>query len=534
MDYVLAKSSLPVSKTLGSTVRDDVIKKIKDRLNSKAYNDDPTLIKKNRNTLKKMRNNLKKSHRTATHKNLLKGRFEAVNRLVQTFGEASNTLSESENSPPESPVAVAVAAAPAAAAELSPANIATIANLKNSIQALDYSINARAENEKRLSAPYTFEQNASIDEKAQKDVRTMLEQAGFPSVVPSSAPKKVLIKVDSRSDGDCLPSSIYRAAIERPEVVDILVMLELPMGDESSFIEAFRNLLAGNVRSGVLPSQSPGQDIYTQAKAFLLSKNTASYNRLKESFTRESRNALAVIEKNPENREGFLEAYADFLAKRGNWMTHNEMILINQVLGAFNIHVYSFSNITQIPANLSEQVNGVQVLYVYNPDQTHYVYFSMTVPPSEEKGTIEAFQNYMQKTVRQRLLEDNRSERAQYVSQKQKLQAQIQSLERKGRAESPPPSEKGKMPYWKSITSSPQSKKSVEPPAAPAAPVKKMKAKSIFSASPPGSVSSKASKKRYHPLTGEEFKGTTEDWIDLLRKVAESAELDKIASTILF
>ena len=528
MDYVQATSVLP-SKSLGSTVRDNVIDKIQKRITSKAYNSNPELIKQNRKTLKNMRNNIKKSYKGATQKHLLRRRFNNVNTLAHVFGVEENTLSE------VAPVSAAASIATAPALlplELSPENIASLADLQSQIQAIDFSIEARSANEERLSKHIVIEQNDAIDKRAQTVVKTKVEKLGFTDESETSEPEKVFIKTDSDAKGDCLPSSIYLAAKERPEVAEIMSGLDLPMENETRFIRAFRNLLAGSVRAGSLPSESPGEDIYTRARDLFVSKETESYTRLKESFTQESRDALQVIEKNPNDREGFIEAYARFIEKMGNWMTHNEYVLINQILSALNLVVFSFSNPKQIPAHLSKKVNGAHVLYVYNPDQTHYVYFSFTVPKNQEEAALENLKQYIKEKASKRLLLDVRSEKAGLASQKQRLQANAQRIRDKTRAETPP---RGKMPYWmtKSIASSPQSLKSYAPAPAPLpfSPLSK-KPGSILTGSPSESVSSKTSKKRYDPLTGEEFKGTTEEWVKLLRNLADLAELDKIKSRL--
>jgi hypothetical protein len=531
MDKKKVLESLPKA-SLGSTVREAVLQKIKNRIEKNAYNADPNLIKENRKTLKKIRNNLKKSHKTATLKNMAKRRFENVNRLLVAMGENSNSLSEGNISLNLSANENAQLAAPLEASFLAPPvakDQEQVNRLSENIIQLDYSIAGRMENENKLKDPIEIVDNEEVNTKAQEDVRIRIEKAGFTNTDnETTAPKKIFIKTGSLANGDCLFSSIWHAAVERPEVASVFSgLLGLPMEDEREFIQEFRNILATNILSGVLPSANGKEDFYDRLKLFLTS-SPESLELMKESYTDELRNVIEHFQQNPENKEFFLVNYAEFVAHQGNWMTDNEVQLMNQILKPFNLYVNTITDLRKIPSKLSEKVKGVNVLYVYNPDEKHYIYFSFTVPKEKEAEVRENLRVYLER-VRDEKLRTIRSVRAGLVSEKQMKQARIQSLQR-SRSKTPPRSKALPSHFLASLQSSPQSVKTAAPAPgpAPSTPLKLRPTKtSIVSGSPAGSVSSKLSKSRFDPETGEEWKGTEEQWIKRMEDLIDLAKLRK-------
>jgi hypothetical protein len=531
MDKKKVLESLPKA-SLGSTARQAVLEKIKNRIGKNAYNADPSLIKENRKSLKKIRNNLKKSHKTATLKNVAKRRFENVNRLLVAMGETSNSLSEgniSLNSSSGENAQLAAALAASSLASPAPKNQEQVNRLSENIISLDYSIAGRMENENKLKDPIEIVDNEQVNTKAQEDVRIRIEQAGFTNTdSETTAPKKIFIKTDSLANGDCLFSSIWHAAVERPDVASVFSgLLGLPMEDETEFIQEFRNLLASNILSGVLPSANGKEDFYDRLKLFLTT-SPESLELMKESYTNELRNVIEHFEQNPENKESFLLKYAEFVGQQGNWMTENEVQLINQILKPFNLYVNTITDLRKIPSKLSEKVKGVSILYVYNPDEKHYIYFSFTVPEGKEAEVRENLRVYLER-VRDEKLKNVRRIRAGLVSEKQMKQARIQSLQR-SRSKTPPRSKGLPSHFLASLQSSPQSVKTAAPAPAPApsTPLRLRPTKtSIVSGSPSGSVISKVSKSRFDPETGEEWKGTEDQWIQRMEDLIELAKLRK-------
>ena len=233
------------------------------------------------------------------------------------------------------------------------------------------------------------------------------EQATQPSVPPSTAAEVIskspvpappisikatefekVIPRATLGTGDCFYSSIYRAARERRllERFTKCGALRIPIDTESNFIQAFRKVVAAEIRAGRLPyevNEKTGEkvDAYESLKGAELIGNLSAVlyhypTWFKNAFF------IAKVDGEPEyalgSRAEFITKFANGAEKMTNWVGEQEVSIVQRLIKACGIKIIVRS--IQMPEAPKKQ-NGYDLLHLWNQGDSHFVYLSFTGRP---------------------------------------------------------------------------------------------------------------------------------------------------------
>lgn len=171
-------------------------------------------------------------------------------------------------------------------------------------------------------------------------------------------------------DGDCFYSSIYRAAEERPGVLERLsIFLDLPTETptEDEFITGFREQVAEKLLADASESE-----LYDRLKT-VSSDDPETYTLMMEQYPKWFVNEFGKKGKHLGTKDHFYNKLIKHIRKRGTWVGHLEVEQIQDMLSNINIRVYILHTMAY---ELPPREGVVDILWLYNHDESHYEYFS--------------------------------------------------------------------------------------------------------------------------------------------------------------
>jgi hypothetical protein len=171
-------------------------------------------------------------------------------------------------------------------------------------------------------------------------------------------------------DGDCFYSSIYRAAEERPNLLErISIFLDLPTESptEAEFITKFREKVAEK-----LLMDAPESELYDRLKT-VSSEDPETYALMMEQYPRWFVNEFGKKGKNLGTKDQFYKKLIKHITKRGTWVGHLEVEQVQDMLSSINIRIYILRTMAY---ELPMREGVVDILWLYNDGEAHYEYFS--------------------------------------------------------------------------------------------------------------------------------------------------------------
>jgi len=188
-----------------------------------------------------------------------------------------------------------------------------------------------------------------------------------------SQPVKIMETLD---DGDCFYSSIYRAAKERSGLLEhISASLNLPTSfpDEEEFITACRQKVADK-----LLLDSTESELYTRLKE-VSEVDPESYKEMMEQYPAWFVREFGKTGKKLGTKEEFYENMVKHITSRGKWVGQIEVEQAEEMLLSINIRLKILRTIAY---ELPPREGGMDILWLYNPGEAHYEYFSFHEPSS--------------------------------------------------------------------------------------------------------------------------------------------------------
>jgi hypothetical protein len=182
-----------------------------------------------------------------------------------------------------------------------------------------------------------------------------------------------VVRRDTKTQGDCFFSSIYRAAKEQ-NLLDILEdCLEVETSQEEIFIQNVRDILADKIledEDGVI------SDIYenlTNLSEININSFGEIMNGMPSWFRKEFEDGF------PEDVEEFVDIIAENERKSGNYVGEIEVNIIKKVIEECGIHLEIY--VTPIQKAKKETEEGEPILHLLHigpPDyeEGHYEYYS--------------------------------------------------------------------------------------------------------------------------------------------------------------
>ena len=186
-----------------------------------------------------------------------------------------------------------------------------------------------------------------------------------------SQPVEVMKTLD---DGDCFYSSIYRAAKERPDLLErISISLNLPTGapSEGTFITASRLKIAEK-----LLLDSTKSELYTRLKE-VSEVDPESYKEMMEQYPTWFVREFGKTGKKLGTKDDFYENMVDHITRRGKWVGQIEVEQAEEMLLSINIRLKILRTMAY---ELPPREGGMDILWLYNPGEAHYEYFSFHEP----------------------------------------------------------------------------------------------------------------------------------------------------------
>jgi hypothetical protein len=187
--------------------------------------------------------------------------------------------------------------------------------------------------------------------------------------------KPVVIK-DTLSQGDCFYSGIFRSLSERDLLEHVGSCLSVNTVNEPVFIEGMRNKLADMIASGNLlySDEKNGRlDIYDSLMTALV--NRKLYRSITRNFPSWFNVEFGKYGDDLGTRESFCQRLASHIRTPGQWVGEIEVRFVKEMLTPCNIELRIEHSIKD---RLTEQNNGQDIIYLYNPNEQHYKYFSFS------------------------------------------------------------------------------------------------------------------------------------------------------------
>jgi hypothetical protein len=198
---------------------------------------------------------------------------------------------------------------------------------------------------------------------------------------------KRLVKVrESLADGNCFYSSVYRALREREGLLErVSTCLGLDATSETSFIATFRNKLADIVASGYLPSEhtkNGNLNAYDMLSRYI---GENSYRPIIQNYPSWFKEEFGTKGETLGDKDSFRQRLAVHIRTDGEWVGEIEVRLALAELEKCNIRVEIHKRLQKL---LQLQLEGRDVIHVYNPRDVHYTYFSFDTAPNRNSNIL--------------------------------------------------------------------------------------------------------------------------------------------------
>lgn len=208
------------------------------------------------------------------------------------------------------------------------------------------------------------------------------------------APKKTRGKTTyptgrTATNGDCFFSAIFRAAKERgkPVLDTVAKCLGITVATEPKFIQAFRKKIGDHIATGHLPTGEGREGRLNTYDVFVeMVADPVQYKARITSYPEWFGKTFGANGEHLGTREEFAKRLAEQIRTAGNWVSEIEVTIAKELLEACNvvIRIVNSNKIKDI-GDLQTEMDGKQVLNLWNQGESHYVYFTM-----KEKGADEA------------------------------------------------------------------------------------------------------------------------------------------------
>ena len=183
------------------------------------------------------------------------------------------------------------------------------------------------------------------------------------------------------SQGDCFYSSIFRSLQERDGLLEkIGTCLTLNTENETIFIQSLRNKIAERVVSGNLPfsNQANGRlDMYDSLVQY--TNNAQTYTQITKGFPEWFKMEFGKHGETLGVKESFCQRLASHIRTSGEWVGEIEVQIAKEELERCN--VTSDIRRSNAEEKLYKTRGGNDVIYLYNPSELHYEYFSFDAMP---------------------------------------------------------------------------------------------------------------------------------------------------------
>ena len=232
--------------------------------------------------------------------------------------------------------------------------------------------------------------------KIVKSAKTDVIQSDAPIALPAAAEvleeKEEMLPVMIRptlSQGDCFYSSIFRSLQERDGLLEkIGTCLTLNTEKELIFIQSLRNKIAERVVSGNLPfsNQANGRlDMYDSLVQY--TNNAQTYTQITKGFPKWFKMEFGKHGETLGVRESFCQRLASHIRTSREWVGEIEVKITKEELERCNVTIdIRRSNAEE---KLYKTRGGNDVIYLYNPSELHYEYFSFdAMPPNNLPNNV--------------------------------------------------------------------------------------------------------------------------------------------------
>jgi Type III restriction enzyme, res subunit len=193
-------------------------------------------------------------------------------------------------------------------------------------------------------------------------------------------------------DGNCFYSAIYRALKERDSLLnDVSECLKLNTKDETKFIMSFRDKIADIVSSGHLPGSGIGNNDKLEGPLDMYNSLSQAvqenYPAITEGFPPWFKVEFGEDGEHLGERPEFIKKLAKHIKQNKEWAGEIEVTIAKEELDKCNIVLTVRSNSNSL--KLPKRQNSKDVIYLYNPEEVHYEYFSFEkehqAPPVRKK-----------------------------------------------------------------------------------------------------------------------------------------------------
>ena len=228
--------------------------------------------------------------------------------------------------------------------------------------------------------------NKNEENQANNNESSPKEAPAVAPVAKENSYEDVIIK-PTLAQGDCFYSAIFRSLNERDNLLEnVSTCLSIDISDETSFIKTFRDKLADDISEGHLDySDEKNGRIDTYDYFVELILDPLNYKEVTKSYPPWFNNEFGKSGEKLGERKSFCLRLADHIRKLGEWVGEIEVRLIKKMLERCHIQLEVE---TEKKEKLSKKSRDMDVLYLYNPSEQHYEYFSFTPKVSE---SIEPF-----------------------------------------------------------------------------------------------------------------------------------------------
>jgi hypothetical protein len=192
-----------------------------------------------------------------------------------------------------------------------------------------------------------------------------------------------VIRKNTKMQGDCLFSSIFRSARELG-ILDIFhACLEVNINSEELFIQGLRDLLAQNIAEDRDGKVSGMYEYLTNTSEQNVNSFQEVFEQMPEWFRNEFEYGL------PDDVEKFIEIISEGTGTSGNYVAELEVGIMKDIIKECGIHIEL--HVTPIQKAKKETDDGEPIIHIINlgpPDyeEGHYEYYSFVVKGGKRKS----------------------------------------------------------------------------------------------------------------------------------------------------
>jgi hypothetical protein len=213
-------------------------------------------------------------------------------------------------------------------------------------------------------------------------INTQVKQTNQVKAVTIEENESYVVRKNTKTQGDCFFSSIYRAAKEQDLLEIFEACLEVEIKSENIFIQELRNILADKIAED---EDGDISGLYENLTS-LSEENVNSYeeiiNGMPAWFRKEFEYGF------PDDVEEFIDIMSEGSRKSGNYVAEIEVNIIKNIIEECGIHLQL--HVTPIQKAKKENEEGEPIIHVLNIgppqyEQGHYEYYSFLITKGGNK-----------------------------------------------------------------------------------------------------------------------------------------------------